>query len=202
MLVHGSERAATKRPDIARAALRLFIARGVRGTTVRDIASQAGVADGTLYRHWRSKRELARTVFRECMETVAAELRRAAAGERTARDQLTAAIRSLFQCARSELLLYEMLVLPPSRDTDDFMAGATTPEDVLAAIVAGGQRRRELATDVDPRLVAECILGAVSRIAVQRRLGRLPRRLGEYEREFGSAVLALLTPGRRGRRSA
>src|SRR2546428_11045502 len=58
MIVH------SKRPDIERAALRLFVTRGVRGTTVRDIAADAGVAEGTLYRHWRSKRDLARTLLR------------------------------------------------------------------------------------------------------------------------------------------
>lgn len=33
-----------------------------------------------------------------------------------------------------------MLVLPPSRDTQVFMAGVTSPAEILAAIVAEGQR--------------------------------------------------------------
>src|SRR5205814_1285993 len=75
MIVH------SKRPDIERAALRLFVRRGVRGTTVRDIAADAGVAEGTLYRHWRSKRDLARTLFRAS----AARGVRAGAGGRSPR---------------------------------------------------------------------------------------------------------------------
>ena len=42
MLAHTALRSDTKRPDIERAALRLFVTRGLRGTTVRDIA-QLGV---------------------------------------------------------------------------------------------------------------------------------------------------------------
>src|SRR6266566_2567021 len=162
MIVH------SKRPDIERAALRLFVTRGVRGTTVRDIAADAGVAEGTLYRHWRSKRDLARTLFR---------------------------------AARDETLLYELLVLPPSRDTQDFIAHAESPAKVLAAIVAEGQRRHELG-GIDPRLAAECIMGAVNRVAIYRRLGALPRRLAQYEQELVGALLAGLVPLRRRRATA
>src|SRR5438552_1319832 len=57
MLVH------SKRPDIERAALRLFVTRGVRGTTVPDIAASAGVAEGPLYSPRRGQRDPARPPF-------------------------------------------------------------------------------------------------------------------------------------------
>src|SRR6516225_10092190 len=98
MLAHATAGADSTRAEIERAALRLFVTRGLRGTTVRDIAAGAGVAEGTLYRHWRSKRELARDVFRGCAESVAAALRDASAAERTATRKLTAALRALFRC--------------------------------------------------------------------------------------------------------
>src|SRR5262245_1581280 len=139
MLVHAAIRPETKRPDIERAALRLFVTRGLRGTTVRDIAARAGVAEGTLYRHWRSKRELARAVYRECAANVAGDLRRAAGTERSARGKLARAIRALSRAVRQETLLYEMLILPPGRETQDFPGGATSPVDVLAEIVTEGQ---------------------------------------------------------------
>jgi AcrR family transcriptional regulator len=196
MLAHIPARPDTKRPDIERAALRLFITRGLRGTTVRDIAARAGVAEGTLYRHWRSKRDLARALFRGCAASVADELRRAAAAEATPRTRLAAAIRTLFRCARDETLLYEVLVIPPSRDTRDFIADAANPAAVLAEIIAEGQRRREFVA-VDAALAGECIIGAVNRVAIHRRLGMLPRRLTQYEREMAALVLGALTPRRR-----
>jgi len=201
MLAHPAVRPDSKRADIERAALRLFVTRGLRGTTVRDIAARAGVAEGTLYRHWRSKRELARTLFRGCAAAVAGELRRAAEAHPTARAKLVAAIRALFRCARDEILLYEMLVLPPSRDTQDFISDAESPAEVVAGIVAAGQQRREF-VEIDPRLAAECVVGAVNRVAIHRRLGTLPRRLAEYERELTGAVLAALTTPRSRRTTA
>ncbi len=181
MIVH------SKRPDI--------------GTTVRDIAADAGVAEGTLYRHWRSKRDLARTLFRASAAALADDVRRAAEAETTASAKLVAAIGALFRAARDETLLYELLVLPPSRDTQDFMAHAESPAKVLAAIVAEGQRRHELG-GIDPRLAAECIMGAVNRVAIYRRLGALPRRLAQYEQELVGALLAGLVPLRRRRATA
>jgi AcrR family transcriptional regulator len=172
------------------------VTRGLRGTTIREIAAEAGVAEGTLYRHWRSKRDLARALFRGCAATVAAAVRRAAEGERLPRARLAAAIGALFRAARDETLLYEMLILPPSRDTRDFIAEAESPSDVLTEIVADGQRRREF-IDMDPRLAAECIMGAVNRVAIYRRLGTLPRRLTQYEHELVSAVLATIATRRR-----
>src|SRR5262247_1138329 len=135
MLAHAPARTDSKRPEIERAALRLFARRGLRGTTIRDIAAGAGVAEGTLYRHWRSKRDLARAVYRRCADAVASDLRHAGAGQRTARGKLIAAIRALFRSARDDVFLYETLVLPPSPDTKDFVTGAG-PAGVLAEIVA------------------------------------------------------------------
>src|SRR2546426_10157674 len=121
MIVH------SKRPDIERAALRLFVTRGVRGTTVRDIAAGAGVAEGTLYRHWRSKRDLARTLFRASAAALADDVRRRPDAETTASPKPVAAIRALFRAPRDATPLYELLVLPPPRHTPDFTAHAPSP---------------------------------------------------------------------------
>src|SRR3989442_7254724 len=46
------------------------------------------------------------------------------------------------------------LVLPPHRETRDFLDEATSPVDVLAEIVREGQQRGEFAPDIDARLMA------------------------------------------------
>ena len=202
MLAHATAGADSTRAEIERAALRLFVTRGLRGTTVREIAAGAGVAEGTLYRHWRSKHDLARAVFRGCADSVVAALREAAAPARTPTLKLAAAVSTLFRCARDEVLLYELLVLPPHTETRDFLADATSPSAVLAEIVREGQRCGEFGLRIDPSLAAECILGAVNRIAIYRSLGVLPRRLGDYEKELLAVMLDTLKPARRRRRSA
>ncbi|PZQ13553.1 MAG: TetR family transcriptional regulator [Ancylobacter novellus] len=51
------------RARIEAAALKLFAARGVDGTSMRDIAAEVGVTEGALYRHFPSKDALARALF-------------------------------------------------------------------------------------------------------------------------------------------
>src|SRR2546428_14179231 len=106
MIVH------SKRPDIERAALRLFVTRGVRGTTVRNIAADAGVAEGTLYRHWRSKRDLARTLFRASAAALADDVRRGAEAATTAGAKRGAATPAAFPAPRAEAPRYELPVPP------------------------------------------------------------------------------------------
>ncbi len=46
------------RTKILQAALRLFAKRGYDGTTTKDLAKSAGVAEGTLFRHFASKKAM------------------------------------------------------------------------------------------------------------------------------------------------
>src|SRR5688572_6793342 len=49
---------ALRHTHILDAAARVFAARGFHRTTIRDIAQAAGVADGTIYKHFANKNAL------------------------------------------------------------------------------------------------------------------------------------------------
>ncbi len=52
------------RQRLVRAALELFTAQGYHNTTTPQIAKKAGVAEGTIYRHFHSKQHLLNELFR------------------------------------------------------------------------------------------------------------------------------------------
>lgn len=53
------------RERLVRAALELFTAQGYHVTTTPEIAKKAGVAEGTIYRHFHSKQALLNELYRE-----------------------------------------------------------------------------------------------------------------------------------------
>ena len=52
--------------QILRAAMKLFSQHGLAGTSVRDIATESGYTNPALYKHFRSKEELALHLFEIC----------------------------------------------------------------------------------------------------------------------------------------
>jgi AcrR family transcriptional regulator len=63
---------------LARAALELFTTKGYHGTTTPLIAARAGVAEGTIYRHFASKDDLLNEVFRAGVRVLRTPVREAA----------------------------------------------------------------------------------------------------------------------------
>ena len=63
-----------RREDILDAALDLFAERGFHGTAIPDIASAAGVAAGTIYRHFSGKEELVNVLYRRAKQELVDEV--------------------------------------------------------------------------------------------------------------------------------
>jgi AcrR family transcriptional regulator len=70
----GRPKTGGRREDVLDAALGLFAERGFHGTAMPDIAAEAGVAAGTIYRHFASKEALVNELFRRCKRALAAAL--------------------------------------------------------------------------------------------------------------------------------
>ena len=56
--------APTRRDELLELAATMFAARGLRATTVRDIADSAGILSGSLYHHFSSKEEMVDELLR------------------------------------------------------------------------------------------------------------------------------------------
>jgi AcrR family transcriptional regulator len=65
------------RDRLVRAALELFTTRGYHETTTPLIAARAGVAEGTIYRHFASKDELLNEIYRAGVRLFASAVREA-----------------------------------------------------------------------------------------------------------------------------
>jgi AcrR family transcriptional regulator len=70
-------RPAIKKPGLMEAAIELFAAKGLARTSIRDIAAQAGVTEGALYRHWTSKDAMAWDLYCRTLEEFTEAFRQA-----------------------------------------------------------------------------------------------------------------------------
>ncbi len=75
---------------LIRAALELFSSRGYHDTTTAQIAKKAGVAEGTIYRHFPSKQQLLNELYRAALRWAAKTVDDAAAATPRARLALVA----------------------------------------------------------------------------------------------------------------
>jgi TetR/AcrR family transcriptional regulator, cholesterol catabolism regulator len=58
----------SRRDELLDLAATMFAERGLRATTVRDIADSAGILSGSLYHHFKSKEQMAEEVLRDFLD--------------------------------------------------------------------------------------------------------------------------------------
>ena len=59
---------ATRRDELLQLAAAMFAERGLKATTVRDIADSAGILPGSRYQHFKSKEQMVEEVTRDFLD--------------------------------------------------------------------------------------------------------------------------------------
>jgi AcrR family transcriptional regulator len=109
------------RQRLIRAALELFTTRGYHDTTTAQIAKKAGIAEGTIYRHFASKQHLVNELYRAAQRWAARVVQETARDPEagTARAQLTTVALGLVEGATQETAIVKLGLLEPLSVLDD-----------------------------------------------------------------------------------
>ena len=107
------------RQRLLRAALELFTTHGYHPTTTPQIARKAGVAEGTIYRHFKSKQELLNELYRGAAKWAVAQVGTNDGPGVAARDKLTTVGRTLVACAAQDPGVIRVLLLTRHGDLLD-----------------------------------------------------------------------------------
>jgi AcrR family transcriptional regulator len=161
---------------IARTALNLFVEKGFDGTTIRDIASAAQIAEGTLYRHYAGKDALAWELFSQNFTAFALELQRLQSGQATLRAKLEAMVRQFCTFFDRDPVLFSYLLLAQHGQLQKVTPDMPNPVEVLRQVLAGGMDRGEIPAG-DPELAAALVLGIVLQVAIFKIYQRLTQNL-------------------------
>ena len=68
MTAQPGPQSASRRDELLQLAATMFAERGLRATTVRDIAGSAGILSGSLYHHFKSKEQMVEEVLRDFLD--------------------------------------------------------------------------------------------------------------------------------------
>ena len=191
-----SDKEREKRRLILRAAITVFARSGYHTSRVSDVAKEAGVAYGLVYHYFGSKEDLLETVFRRTWTRMLEAVEEVERSEATAREQIAGVARIVLGAWQVDPDLVRVLVREVARSPQlgrevDEIAHAFR---ALERIVVGGQERGELRKDLDPRLAAWILYGALEEILTGWVFERLPAGDGDVE-QAEQAVVSLLTDG-------
>ncbi len=130
------------RQRLLRAALELYTSIGFRGTTTPMIAERAGVAEGTIYRHFNGKEHLLNEIFRGAQRW-AVKLIKEAESDRSlgVRDRLNRIARHLVESGERDPAAMRMLFYPrdDSHLDDRSREAAREMRETLQQVVAAGK---------------------------------------------------------------
>jgi AcrR family transcriptional regulator len=161
---------AQRRDELLAAARRVFAARGFRGTTIADIAEEAGIALGTIYLYFPSKEEVFAALTQQFGDLIT-EAIGDSTGVATLEKVVRLGIRNVFQVCEENRDLVRLVVL----NTDPGSAAAQQlrrAEELRAVpLVQRLERAMEggLVRTGDADIMAKLVTGSVS-IAVYQAL--------------------------------
>ncbi len=157
-------------------ALRLFVEKGVTETTIRDIAAAADIAEGTLYRHYASKSELAWELFSKNFVDLALKLDRLQQGRRTLRGKIEAMISQFCAFFDEDPVLFSYLLLTQHGQLRRVTPEMPHPVTVLKEVIAGGMDRGEIPQG-NSNVAGAMVLGLVLQVAVFKIYGTVDQSL-------------------------
>lgn len=165
----------SKRDDICDAALELFAEKGIEATTTREIAEQADAAEGTLYRHFDGKADLAQWLYRRCAGQLEETLTEAGKVTSTPPERLEALIRGVFDFYESKPASCTYLL--STRDSgmvgNEDRNGLPPPVRFFAEVLDDGMRQGVF-REATSSLVASWILAMVQRTVLVLKSGSVP----------------------------
>lgn len=196
-----ARRGADKRERILRAAIKVFARKGFYATRVSEIAKAAGVADGTIYLYFKNKDDVLISIFEDRITKLIAFLRAQIEEAETFEDRVRVVVEVQLGLLEEQRDLAEVVTVnlrQSSRLLKQYAAPLFTQYlDLIAGVIADGQRAGVFRDDVSARVVARGLWGALDGIALTWALGGARAGKPETLRRAASQIASVFLDGLR-----
>jgi AcrR family transcriptional regulator len=183
---------AQTRARIVEEALILFAARGVDTTSLKDIATEVGISEPAVYRHFPSKAALVWQIFSDGYCGLAETLDQAQQTEATLRGKLDRIIAAYCHLHDTNEALFRFLFLTQHGQLARLTPDLPTPVDVVVKVVAAGMAQGEI-PQRDPQLLTAILFGLVTQPAVFHIYGRLTGKMSAYRQTLSNAAWSAIS---------
>lgn len=157
-----------RRAQILLAARRVFAQRGYHAASIQDIIDAAGIARGTFYLYFESKRSLFEVILDELLLQLRGSIRGVQLGsEESPEEQLYGTLRRVLEILlenrdMTAILLRQAVGL--DQDFDSKLAEFyTRVKDIVQVAITIGMQMGLLRT-VNPALVSTCVIGSIKEV--------------------------------------
>ena len=165
-------RPVAKKDAITRAALELFVEKGIEATTTREIALKADAGEGTMFRHYKSKEQLAWDIYDYNLRAFLKRLEEQTAPLHTVREKIMAMTRECYSFYETDPILCTYLLLTEHSVARHMPDDYRTPIALMVEILRKGQADGEIAAG-DPQIQAALLFGALLRVPLFKHYGRI-----------------------------
>lgn len=184
-------RARNARPKIERAALKLFVNEGVDAATTRDIAENAGVSEGALYRHYKGKDQLALALFMETHNRLGVMMKEAFFEPGAIEDKIRKGVSAYCQIADDDWLMFSFHLVSLNRFLPHDVKREDDPVSVLENLLKMLMDNGDI-PKADPALTASMVLGVVMQSGLNKIYNRLPGPFSQHVDAFTRAIMAII----------
>lgn len=156
-----------RREQIAEAALAIVVEHGLGAVTVRRVAEAVGISAAALYRHYKNKGDILAAVLEEHHEIHMEFLSRATAQGTTPLDALESHYYAIMQLvakyrALPVIFLSDVLWFEEPRLRELKIRHHTKVRTIITDLIAEGQQRGEIRSDIRPEELFVHYLGLIA----------------------------------------
>ncbi|MCZ6806192.1 MAG: TetR/AcrR family transcriptional regulator [Deltaproteobacteria bacterium] len=164
-----------KRDRILKAAIKVFAKNGFYATRVSEIAKAAGVADGTIYLYFKNKDDVLISIFEDGIQQLLTILREVAASDDAVEQRIARIIELQLGLLEDQRDLAEVITVN-LRQSSRLLKQYAAPLfmeyiEVIASVVDEGQEQGAFRSDLNSRVVARALFGALDGILLTWALG-------------------------------
>ena len=175
-----------KREHIERGVVQVVAAKGLRGTTIQDIAGAAGVSPGLLYRYWKNRNDLAGEVYRRHLHEVLERIGSAASGHVGILDRLRAMVRSFLTLVDERPVVMRFLLFT-QHELGDAVPADEGVRAFMRELIYDGVRTGVLRA-MDPELALHFAFGIILQPTIGAMYGHVSRPLVQHHDEIMRTV--------------